>query len=39
MSTGQRLAREEGIFGGITSGANVWVAIQRAPTLDPGKRA
>ena len=38
MSTGRRLAREEGIFGGITSGANVWVAIQRARALGPGRR-
>ena len=30
MSPGRRLAHEEGIFGGITSGANVGVAIQRA---------
>jgi cysteine synthase A len=34
----RRLAREEGIFGGITSGANVWAAIQRAKALGPGKK-
>jgi cysteine synthase A len=34
----RRLAREEGIFGGITSGANVWVALQRAKALGPGKK-
>jgi len=28
----------EGIFGGITSGANVWEAIQRARILGPGKK-
>jgi len=27
----------EGIFGGITSGANVWAAIQRARKIGPGK--
>ncbi|PYQ68214.1 MAG: cysteine synthase, partial [Acidobacteria bacterium] len=29
---------EEGVFGGITSGANVWVALQRAKQLGPGHR-
>lgn len=38
MTTARRLAREEGIFGGISSGANVWVAMQRAGTLGPGYR-
>jgi cysteine synthase A len=38
LATGRRLAREEGIFGGITSGANVWVALQRAKALGPGRR-
>jgi len=33
----RRLAREEGIFGGITSGANVWAALQRAKELGAGK--
>jgi cysteine synthase A len=27
---GQRLAREEGIMAGISSGANVWAAVQVA---------
>lgn len=36
-ATARRLAREEGIFGGITSGANVWAAIQRARIIGPGK--
>jgi cysteine synthase len=36
--TARRLAREEGIFGGITSGANVWAAIQRAKIIGAGKR-
>jgi cysteine synthase A len=35
---GRQLARKEGIFGGITSGANVWAAIQRARELGPGKK-
>jgi len=36
--TARRLARLEGIFGGTTSGANVWAALQRARTIGPGKR-
>jgi len=28
----------EGIFGGTTSGANVWAAIQRAKIIGAGKR-
>lgn len=35
--TARKLARIEGIFGGITSGANVWAAIQRARQIGPGK--
>lgn len=35
--TAQQLARREGIFGGITSGANVWAALQRAKILGKGK--
>lgn len=38
MQTARRLAREEGIFGGTTSGANVWTAIQRARKIGPGKK-
>lgn len=34
----RRLANEEGIFGGISSGANVWMALQRAQHLPPGAR-
>ena len=34
----RKLARIEGIFGGTTSGANVWTAIQRARKLGPGKK-
>jgi cysteine synthase len=34
----RRLAREEGIFGGTTSGANVWAAVQRAKKLGPAKK-
>ena len=37
-TTAQRLAREEGIFGGITGGANLWAAMQRAKTIGSGKR-
>lgn len=36
--TARRLARHEGIFGGTTSGANVWAAIQRARIIGPGKK-
>ena len=36
--TARELARLEGIFGGITSGANVWAAIQRARIIGAGKR-
>lgn len=35
--TARNLARIEGVFGGITSGANVWAAIQRAKILGKGK--
>ena len=35
--TANDLARKEGILGGITSGANVWAALQRARKLGPGK--
>ena len=38
MSTARELAKKEGIFGGITSGANVWAAIQRAKLIGAGKR-
>jgi cysteine synthase len=36
--TARKLARMEGIFGGTTSGANVWAAIQRAKILGSGKK-
>jgi cysteine synthase A len=36
--TARKLARLEGIFGGTTSGANVWAAIQRARMIGPGKK-
>lgn len=38
IATARRLAREEGIFGGISSGANVHVALQRARVLGEGRR-
>jgi cysteine synthase A len=37
-TTARLLARTEGIFGGTTSGANVWAALQRARIIGPGKR-
>jgi cysteine synthase A len=36
--TARRLARSDGIFGGITSGANVWAAQRIARELGPGRR-
>jgi cysteine synthase A len=36
--TARRLAREEGVFAGITCGANVFVALEVARRLGPGKR-
>lgn len=36
--TARKLAKMEGIFGGTTSGANVWAAIQRARIIGPAKR-
>jgi cysteine synthase A len=34
----RRVAREEGLFSGITGGANVWAAMQRARSIGPGKK-
>ena len=36
--TANALATKEGIFGGATSGANVWAALQRARILGKGKK-
>jgi len=36
--TARKLARMEGIFGGTTSGANVWAALQRARIIGRGKK-
>jgi cysteine synthase A len=36
--TARRLATLEGIWGGTTSGANVWAAIQRAKIIGKGKK-
>jgi len=36
--TARKLARMEGIFGGTTSGANVWAAMQRARIIGHGKK-
>ena len=38
VKTARRLAREEGIFVGISSGAVAWVALQVAKELGSGKR-
>ncbi|HEX7845653.1 MAG TPA: cysteine synthase family protein [Chitinophagaceae bacterium] len=38
METARKLARQEGIFGGTTAGANVWTAIQRARVIGAGKK-
>ncbi len=38
MEMARKLARQEGIFGGTTSGANVWAAIQRARIIGAGKK-
>lgn len=38
FETARKLARMEGIFGGITSGANVWTAMQRAKIIGPRKK-
>ncbi|MFH1836380.1 MAG: cysteine synthase A [Methanobacteriota archaeon] len=38
FATSERLAREEGILAGISSGANVWAALQVAKKLGKGKR-
>jgi cysteine synthase len=38
FATARRLAREEGVFGGISSGANVWMALERAKHLTSGAR-
>jgi len=34
----RRLAAEEGVLGGSSSGANVWAAVEVAKRLGPGKR-
>jgi cysteine synthase A len=36
-NTARDLARKEGIFSGMTAGANVWAAMQRAKQIGPGK--
>ena len=38
IATARRLAKREGIFGGTTSGANVWAAIERARSIGAGKK-
>lgn len=37
-ATGRRLAREEGIFSGMSAGANVWAALRIAERLGRGRR-
>ncbi|HTY09398.1 MAG TPA: cysteine synthase family protein [Candidatus Edwardsbacteria bacterium] len=36
--TARKLAGQEGIFGGTTTGANVWAALQRAKVLGAGRK-
>ncbi len=36
--TANALAKKEGIFGGATSGANVWAALKRAKEIGKGKK-
>ena len=36
--TARKLAKQEGIFGGTTAGANVWAAMQRARIIGKGKK-
>lgn len=38
FATARELASKEGIFGGISSGANVWAAMIRAKLLGKGKK-
>ncbi len=38
IETTRQLARREGIFGGTTAGANVWVALRKARELGRGKK-
>lgn len=38
MEVARKLAREEGIFGGTSSGANVFAALHEAQRLGPGDR-
>ncbi|MDC8003217.1 cysteine synthase family protein [Aureisphaera galaxeae] len=37
-ATANAMAQKEGVFGGATSGANVWAALRRAKALGPGKK-
>ena len=37
FETARKLARIEGVFGGVTSGSNVWAALQRAKLIGKGK--
>jgi len=32
------MAQKEGVIGGVTSGANIWAALQRARALGPGRK-
>lgn len=38
IDTARKLAKLEGVWGGTTSGANVWAAIQRARVIGAGKK-
>ncbi|MCP4317218.1 MAG: cysteine synthase family protein [Hyphomicrobiales bacterium] len=37
-STARSLAKTEGLIGGVTSGANIWAALERARELGPGRK-
>jgi cysteine synthase A len=37
-ATAREMARTEGVFGGISSGANVFASLQLAKELGPGHR-
>ena len=38
VATSRQLAKEDGVFVGISSGGIAWVALQLAKELGPGKR-
>ncbi len=38
FETARKLARIEGVFGGVTSGSNIWAALQRSGIIVKGKQ-